>query len=125
MYLWLSLLLFILYLIYSVEAFKYAGLSAILTIILVKLLSLNKIASFVIFIILLLTIMFVKKYKTDQNISLTGSHITLNKPIINGQSEIFLNNKIWTVSGPDLPLGSLVTIIAEFDNFLLVKPYEQ
>lgn len=54
----------------------------------------------------------------EQNI---GQHYVLAEAIVNGRGRARVGDTLWTVSGPDLPVGATVEVIAVEGNTLLVK----
>lgn len=51
-----------------------------------------------------------------------GQHYVLAEAIIHGRGRARVGDTLWTVSGPDLPVGSTVEVVAVEGNTLLVKP---
>ena len=55
----------------------------------------------------------------EQNI---GQRYVLTEAIVNGRGKARVGDGLWLVSGPDLPAGSTVEVVAVDGNTLLVKP---
>jgi membrane protein implicated in regulation of membrane protease activity len=53
---------------------------------------------------------------------LVGRTATLTEPILEGRGRIKLGDTLWRVSGPDLPVGARVIVIAVKDLELVVAP---
>lgn len=53
---------------------------------------------------------------------LVGRTATLEKPIVEGRGRIRLGDTLWRVSGPDLPVGARVRVIAAENGELAVEP---
>lgn len=51
-----------------------------------------------------------------------GKVLTLDKPIEGGSAQIKMNDSIWKVVGPDLPVGSRVKIVGYDGPVLRVEP---
>ena len=51
-----------------------------------------------------------------------GQHFELHSPIVGGRGRIQVGNALWTVTGPDLPLGARVLVIAADSMTLVVAP---
>ena len=47
--------------------------------------------------------------------------ITLQEPITNGQARVKIGDGHWTVTGPDLPIGSKVKVVEVSGNSLVVE----
>ena len=54
--------------------------------------------------------------------SLIGRTATLKEPINEGRGRIHLDDTIWVVNGPDLPVGARVRIVSATGSTLLVEP---
>lgn len=54
--------------------------------------------------------------------SLIGRTATLSEPILEGRGRIKLDDTMWSVMGPDLPVGSRVRVIASSGRDLTVEP---
>ena len=50
-----------------------------------------------------------------------GKVITLSNPIVNGEGKTTIGDSMWTVHGPDLPVGTKVKILKVEGNVLLVS----
>lgn len=50
-----------------------------------------------------------------------GRIFVLDKPMVAGQGKIKVDDSIWRVSGPDLPLGSKIKVVASEGNGLIVE----
>lgn len=50
-----------------------------------------------------------------------GRIFTLAEPIVNGRGKVKVDDTIWTVEGPDLPLGTRVKIIGTNGILLIVE----
>ena len=55
----------------------------------------------------------------EQNI---GRRYVLAEAIVNGRGKARVGDSLWLVSGPDLPVGATVEVVAVEGNTLLVKP---
>jgi membrane protein implicated in regulation of membrane protease activity len=55
----------------------------------------------------------------EQNI---GQRYVLAEAIVNGRGKARVGDSLWLVSGPDLPAGSTVEVVAVDGNTLQVKP---
>jgi membrane protein implicated in regulation of membrane protease activity len=55
----------------------------------------------------------------EQNI---GRQYVLAEAIVNGRGKARVGDGLWLVSGPDLPAGTTVEVVAVEGNTLLVKP---
>ncbi len=55
----------------------------------------------------------------EQNI---GQRYVLAEAIVNGRGKARVGDSLWLVSGPDLPVGSTVEVVAVDGNTLKVKP---
>lgn len=53
---------------------------------------------------------------------LVGRTATLEEPIVEGRGRIRLGDTLWRVSGPDLPVGARVRVIAAENGELAVEP---
>ena len=51
-----------------------------------------------------------------------GQHFELHSPIVGGRGRIQVGNALWTVTGPDLPLGARVLVTAADSMTLVVAP---
>jgi inner membrane protein len=58
----------------------------------------------------------------DPATSMIGRVIPLHQAIINGAGQIRIDDTIWRVSGPDLPAGTPVKILALQGTLILVTP---
>jgi membrane protein implicated in regulation of membrane protease activity len=56
--------------------------------------------------------------------ALVGSQLTLDRPIRNGLGRATVGDSSWTVSGPDLPAGAVVTVVGVDGNRLRVRSKE-
>lgn len=62
----------------------------------------------------------------DQNLlnqrsqQMIGSTFVLNQPIVNGSVQLTIGGSMWKVTGPDLPVGTLVIVTDIQGNFLSV-----
>ena len=54
--------------------------------------------------------------------SLVGRTATLAEPILEGRGRIRLDDTVWRVSGPDLPVGTKVKVVASSGRDLTVEP---
>lgn len=54
--------------------------------------------------------------------SLIGRTATLSEPILEGRGRIRLDDTMWSVMGPDLPVGSRVRVVASSGRDLTVEP---
>jgi membrane protein implicated in regulation of membrane protease activity len=54
--------------------------------------------------------------------SLVGRTATLSEPIQEGRGRIKLDDTMWSVMGPDLPVGSRVRVVAAIGRDLTVEP---
>lgn len=54
--------------------------------------------------------------------SLVGRTATLDQPIAEGRGRIRLDDTVWNVSGPDLPVGTRVRVVASSGRELTVEP---
>lgn len=54
--------------------------------------------------------------------SLVGRTATLAEPIREGRGRIRLDDTVWRVSGPDLPVGTRVKVVASSGRDLTVEP---
>lgn len=54
--------------------------------------------------------------------SLVGRTATLHEPIVEGRGRIKLDDTMWSVMGPDLPIGTRVRVIASSGRDLTVEP---
>lgn len=54
--------------------------------------------------------------------SLVGRTATLDQPITEGRGRIRLDDTVWTVQGPDLPIGARVRVVASAGRDLVVEP---
>jgi membrane protein implicated in regulation of membrane protease activity len=61
-------------------------------------------------------------FLNQRSASLVGRTATLDQPIAEGRGRIRLNDTYWTVSGPDLPVGTRVKIVASNGRDLTVEP---
>lgn len=57
--------------------------------------------------------------------SLVGRIAPLVEPIIDGRGKIRIGDTVWLVSGPDLPAGRRVEVVAAHDALLEVRPVGQ
>ncbi|MFC4764187.1 NfeD family protein [Dyella koreensis] len=55
----------------------------------------------------------------EQNI---GKRYVLSEAIVNGRGKAQVGDGLWLVSGPDLPVGSTVEVVAVDGNTLKVRP---
>lgn len=53
---------------------------------------------------------------------LVGQRTTLNEAIVNGHGRVKLNDTIWRATGPDLPIGTQVIIVAFNQGTVIVEP---
>jgi membrane protein implicated in regulation of membrane protease activity len=53
---------------------------------------------------------------------LVGRTATLEEPIVEGRGRIRLGDTLWRISGPDLPAGARVRVIATVNGELTVEP---
>ncbi|HEY2622250.1 MAG TPA: NfeD family protein [Dyella sp.] len=53
-----------------------------------------------------------------------GQRYVLAEPIINGRGKARVGDGLWLVSGPDLPVGSMVEVVGVDGTTLLVRPTE-
>lgn len=53
--------------------------------------------------------------------AMIGRVLTLSAPISHGTGQTVVGDSVWSVHGPDLPVGSMVTITAIEGNALVVK----
>ncbi|WP_445146138.1 NfeD family protein [Dyella sp. Tek66A03] len=53
-----------------------------------------------------------------------GQRYVLAEPIINGRGKARVGDGLWLVSGPDLPVGSMVEVVGVDGTTLLVRPSE-
>ena len=51
-----------------------------------------------------------------------GKRVTICEPIANGLGRATDGDSFWTAKGPDMPAGSIATVVAMEDNILLVEP---
>ena len=61
-------------------------------------------------------------FLNQRGASLVGRTATLDQPIAEGRGRIRLNDTYWTVSGPDLPVGTRVKVVASNGRELTVEP---
>ncbi|MDK4738129.1 NfeD family protein [Rhizobium sp. CNPSo 3464] len=61
-------------------------------------------------------------FLNQRSASLVGRTATLDQPITEGRGRIRLNDTYWTVSGPDLPVGTRVKVVASSGRDLTVEP---
>lgn len=54
--------------------------------------------------------------------SLVGRTATLDQPITEGRGRIRLDDTVWSVQGPDLPIGTRVRVVASSGRDLTVEP---
>lgn len=54
--------------------------------------------------------------------SLVGRTATLDQPITEGRGRIRLDDTMWNVQGPDLPVGTRVRVVASSGRDLTVEP---
>ncbi|MDF1633755.1 NfeD family protein [Mycoplana sp. MJR14] len=54
--------------------------------------------------------------------SLIGRTATLDQPITEGRGRIRLDDTVWSVNGPDLPVGTRVRVVASSGRELTVEP---
>lgn len=54
--------------------------------------------------------------------SLVGRTATLDQPITEGRGRIRLDDTVWSVQGPDLPVGTRVRVVASSGRDLTVEP---
>lgn len=50
-----------------------------------------------------------------------GQHYVLAEAIVNGRGRARVGDTLWTVSGPDLPVGATVEVVSVEGNTLMVK----
>lgn len=62
-------------------------------------------------------------FLNQRGASLVGRTATLGEPIAEGRGRIRLNDTYWTVTGPDLPVGTRVKIVASNGRELTVEPF--
>jgi len=62
-------------------------------------------------------------FLNQRSASLVGRTATLGEPIAEGRGRIRLNDTYWTVTGPDLPVGTRVKIVASNGRELTVEPF--
>ncbi|TCL69705.1 NfeD family protein [Rhizobium sp. BK251] len=60
-------------------------------------------------------------FLNQRSASLVGRTATLQEPISEGRGRIHLDDTIWTVMGPDLPVGTRVKVIASNGRDLTVE----
>ncbi len=56
---------------------------------------------------------------------LIGKQFSLTEPIVNGITHVSISDAIWKLKGDDLPLGTLVEVVAIEGNTLVVKKVKQ
>jgi membrane protein implicated in regulation of membrane protease activity len=61
-------------------------------------------------------------FLNQRGASLVGRTATLDQPIAEGRGRIRLNDTYWAVSGPDLPVGTRVKVVASNGRDLTVEP---
>jgi membrane protein implicated in regulation of membrane protease activity len=61
-------------------------------------------------------------FLNQRGASLVGRTATLAEPITEGRGRIRLDDTIWQVMGPDLPVGTRVKVIASNGRDLTVEP---
>jgi inner membrane protein len=61
-------------------------------------------------------------YLNQRGASLVGRTATLHEPIAEGRGRIRLDDTIWSVMGPDLPVGTRVRIVSSNGRDLTVEP---
>lgn len=61
-------------------------------------------------------------YLNQRGQSLVGRTATLEQPIAEGRGRIRLDDTMWTVQGPDLPVGTRVRVTASNGRDLTVEP---
>lgn len=58
----------------------------------------------------------------QRELQLVGRTASLEEPIIEGRGRIRLGDTLWRVSGPDLPAGARVRVVAATNGELTVEP---
>ena len=53
--------------------------------------------------------------------SLIGQELTLDEPIENGKGRVRIGDSHWSITGPDLPMGTIVIVKKVDGNHLIVK----
>lgn len=61
------------------------------------------------------------KYINKKTKQLIGMEIILDVPIENGSAQVKIAETFWTLSGPDLPKGSVVKVIDVYNNRVIVE----
>jgi membrane protein implicated in regulation of membrane protease activity len=51
-----------------------------------------------------------------------GRVVTLVEPIVDGRGKVRIGDTVWSASGPDLPAGSRVRVVAAHGALLEVAP---
>jgi len=105
------------------------GLSALITAALVYVLGLSSTLAIAIFLIMgvALSYCFYKKQEAkflvnDSINKMVGKVITLDESIVNGRGRVKIADGHWTITGPDLPVGSKVKVVEVSGNTLEVEP---
>ena len=106
------------------------GISGLLTAGLVYLLGISGTLAIVIFLVLGVAVSFFgykfqnkepKFLVNNMKKATINTTITLQEPITNGQARVKIGDGHWTVTGPDLPIGSKVKVVEVSGNSLVVE----
>ncbi len=106
------------------------GISGLLTAGLVYLLGFSGAPAIIIFLVLGLVVSFFgykfqnkepKFLVNNMKKAMINKTITLQEPITNGQARVKIGDGHWTVTGPDLPIGSKVKVVEVSGNSLVVE----
>ena len=85
---------------------------------------------FSIILVVIARIFFRRDKETDQPLlnlrttQMVGHSTKLHEPIVNGQGHIRIDDTIWRVKGPDLPMGTIVKIVDFYDGAFKVEKGE-
>lgn len=133
-FLWLALFSFLCSLAFPALPLSFVAWSSLLTFVMSYYWPLPLIVSIIFYSIALVLMhgsyfyIHYKKKNTPayliQSQSLVGTHILLDKPIHSGKSTVQIKGDVWNVHGPDLPIGTLVTIVAVIDGILIVEAHQ-
>lgn len=85
---------------------------------------------FSIILVVIARIFFRRDKETDQPLlnlrttQMVGRSTKLHEPIVNGQGHIRIDDTIWRVQGPDMPIGTIVKIVDFYDGAFKVEKGE-
>lgn len=131
-FLWLALILFFSTLVFPKTPIANIAWCCLFVFIISHYFNLSNHASLALSCVLL-TSYYLYHYYNDYNnrksththTNLLGSHFTLSNPIISGKGTANIHARPWVLHGPDLPVGSIVTVTAVIDGILVVAAHQR